>query len=204
MNYRLLPCLALLCVAWTACAPLEAADSRPNIVFILADDMGYGDPHCFNPQSKIPTPHIDRLAIEGMRFTDAHAAGAVCVPRATGCLPADTHFEHRREKPDQRALIEPGRPTIATVLHDRGYVTGMIGKWHLGFEGGDRFDRSGPCAAVRLTTDSIPSSASMRRWTSRHTFSSIRSAASRSPRARSVRAVRLTGRLSKAPSGGRE
>ena len=66
-------------------AALYAADAtkpngKPNVFILLVDDMGYGDPHCFNPQSKIATPHIDRLAQEGMRFTDAHAAGSICVP----------------------------------------------------------------------------------------------------------------------------
>jgi arylsulfatase A-like enzyme len=67
-------------------ATLHAADAalkpneKPNVLIILVDDMGYGDPHCFNPDSKIATPHIDRLASEGMRFTDAHAGGSICVP----------------------------------------------------------------------------------------------------------------------------
>jgi len=142
---RLLPSLILLCIAWTAAAPLEAADPKPNIVFILADDMGYGDPRCFNPQSRIPTPNIDRLAVQGMRFTDAHAAGAVCVPSRYGLLTGRYPFRNAGQKnPARGPLIEPGRPTIATVLRERGYATAMIGKWHLGFEGGDHFDHAGP------------------------------------------------------------
>ncbi len=137
--------IAVLCVIWVICQPLRAAESRPNIVFILADDMGYGDPRCFNPQSKIPTPNIDRLAGQGMRFTDAHAPGAVCVPSRYGLLTGRYPFRNRGVKnPANGALIEAGRPTIATVLRERGYATGMIGKWHLGFDGGDRFDSAGP------------------------------------------------------------
>ena len=145
MNRRILQFLVLLCLAWTACAPLQAADSKPNILFILADDMGYGDPHCFNPQSKIPTPNIDRLASQGMCFTDAHAAGAVCMPSRYALLTGRYPFRNTFEKnPARGPMIEPARPTIATILRQRGYATAMIGKWHLGFEGGDRFDHAGP------------------------------------------------------------
>jgi arylsulfatase A len=142
---HLLLCISLVCISWIFCGTLQAAEPRPNIVFILADDMGYGDPHCFNSQSRIPTPSIDRLASQGMRFTDAHAPGAVCVPSRYGLLTGRYPFRNTGVRnPANGAMIEPGRPTIATVLRDRGYVTGMIGKWHLGFEGGDRFDHSGP------------------------------------------------------------
>ena len=65
-------------------ARLTAAQSRPNIVYILADDLGYGDPRCYNPQSKVPTPNLDRLASQGMRFTDAHSGSAVCTPTRYG------------------------------------------------------------------------------------------------------------------------
>src|SRR5579863_2873694 len=116
----------LLCVGWLTCGTLQAAQTRPNIVFILADDMGYGDPRCFNDQSKIPTPNIDRLAGQGMRFTDAHAPGAVCVPSRYGLLTGRYPFRNTGVRnPANGPLIEPGRPTIATVLRDRGYVTGM-------------------------------------------------------------------------------
>jgi len=136
---------AFLCLTWFFCQPLRAAETRPNIVFILADDMGYGDPHCFNPDSKIPTPNIDRLASQGMRFTDAHAAGAVCVPSRYALLTGRYPFRnHGIKNPAKGALIEPARPTIATVMRERGYATGAIGKWHLGFDGGDHFDSAGP------------------------------------------------------------
>ena len=126
-------------------AGVAAEQAKPNIVFILADDMGYGDPHCFNAESKIPTPNIDRLAGEGMRFTDAHAPGAVCVPSRYGLLTGRYPFRNTGVRnPAKGALIERGRPTIATVLHERGYETGMIGKWHQGFNGGDHFDGTAP------------------------------------------------------------
>ncbi len=111
----------------------ESVAKRPNIVLILADDMGYGDPGCYNPQSKIATPQIDRLAREGMRFTDAHAAGSLCHPSryglVTGSYPFRTNVSLWRKKP----LIEEGQPTIASLLRSHGYHTAMVGKWHLGF-----------------------------------------------------------------------
>jgi arylsulfatase A len=138
----------LLCIGWAICPMCQtsrAAESRPNILFILADDMGYGDPRCFNAESKVPTPNIDRLAGEGMRFTDAHAPGAVCVPSRYGLLTGRYPFRNTGVRnPARGALIEPGRATIATVLRQRGYATGIVGKWHLGFDGGDRFDNAGP------------------------------------------------------------
>jgi arylsulfatase A len=138
---------ALTALLLAPLAALQAAEikmAKPNIIVILADDMGYGDPQCFNPQSKILTPNIDRLAAQGMRFTDAHAPGAVCVPSRYGLLTGRYPFRPASLNPSKGPLIEPGRMTIVSLLRDHGYATGMIGKWHLGFDGGDQFDYSQP------------------------------------------------------------
>jgi len=110
---------------------------RPNIVFILADDMGYGDLACQNPQSKIPTPNLDRLAAEGMRFTDAHSPSAVCSPTRYGVLTGRYAWRTRLKKGVlwcwDKPLIVPDRLTVGKLLKARGYDTACIGKWHLGW-----------------------------------------------------------------------
>ncbi len=120
--------------------PLEADQpERPNIVLILADDMGYGDPQCYNAQSKCVTPNIDRLAKEGMRFTDAHAAGGVCHPSRYGLLTGRYPFRHNRDW-RKEPLISFEEDTVPKLLTRAGYQTRMIGKWHLGFEDGYDYD----------------------------------------------------------------
>ena len=109
---------------------------RPNIVLVLADDLGYGDVGCYNSDSRIPAPHLDRLAAGGLRFTDAHSAAAVCTPSRYGLLtgrycwrsPLKRSVLYSYEPP----LIEPNRCTLASILRQEGYRTACIGKWHLG------------------------------------------------------------------------
>ncbi len=107
---------------------------KPNILVILVDDMGYGDAGCFNPDSKIATPYIDKLAAEGMMFRDAHAPGPLChmsrYGLMTGMYPFRTDVTVWPTKP----LIKEGQMTIASLLKSQGYYTAMVGKWHLGFE----------------------------------------------------------------------
>ncbi len=120
--------------------PATADDSRrrPNIVVILADDLGIGDPRCYNADSKIPTPSIDRIAREGMRFSDVHSASSVCSPTRYAILTGRYAWRTRMKsgvlQGYSRALIEPARPTIASLLRNAGYETAGFGKWHLGFQ----------------------------------------------------------------------
>ncbi|HLF35613.1 MAG TPA: arylsulfatase [Cyclobacteriaceae bacterium] len=112
--------------------------SQPNILIILADDLGYGDVQCYNPESgKIPTPNIDRLAREGMRFTDAHSSSAVCSPSRYTLLTGRYHWRSRLQKGIvylwEKPLITPDRLTIADLARNQGYHTAAIGKWHLGW-----------------------------------------------------------------------
>ena len=111
--------------------------SKPNIVYILADDMGYGDMGCNNPDSKIPTPNLDRLAGQGMRFTDAHAPSSVCTPSRyailTGRYCWRTVLKRGVLWPWDPPLIAPDRLTVAELLRQQGYRTACIGKWHLGW-----------------------------------------------------------------------
>jgi len=117
-------------------APIAGADRPPNIVIILADDLGYGDLRSYNADSRIPTLHLDRLAAEGMRFTDAHSPSAVCTPTRYGLLTGRYAWRTRLQKGVLNGysplLIEPGRWTLASLVKQRGYATAAIGKWHLG------------------------------------------------------------------------
>ena len=119
-----------------ALASSAAAAKPPNIVFILADDLGYGDVQALNPKSKIPTPNLDRLAKGGMTFTDAHSPSAVCTPTRYGALTGRYCWRSRLKRGVQNGygppLIEPGRATVASFLRGKGYNTACVGKWHLG------------------------------------------------------------------------
>ena len=134
---RLLYPPALLALAALATRTVaQDPQHPPNIVFILADDLGYGDVGCYAPDSKIPTPNIDRLAQAGVRFVDAHSPDAVCTPTRyaiqTGRYCWRTWLQRNVVGGYTPPLIEPDRPTVASVLRDGGYRTGCFGKWHLG------------------------------------------------------------------------
>jgi len=109
---------------------------RPNIVYLLADDMGMGDLNCYNPKSKIPTPAMDALAKEGMMFTDAHSGSAVCSPTRYGILTGTYAFRTRLKSGvlwgSSTPLINDRETTVASLLKKNGYNTACFGKWHLG------------------------------------------------------------------------
>ena len=129
--------LGIVCVL--TMAPVCAADTRPNILVILADDLGYGDVRCNNPErGKIPTPNIDKLAAQGMRFTDGHSSSGVCSPSRYTLLTGRYHWRTRLQSGIVgvfgEPLIAPDRMTIGTLAKQQGYRTACIGKWHLGWD----------------------------------------------------------------------
>ncbi|MDZ4850687.1 MAG: arylsulfatase [Pirellulaceae bacterium] len=132
LQIRLVLCLL---VDVFAASGLFAAD-RPNVVVILADDLGYGDPACYG--GKIATPFLDQLAREGIRFTDAHTSSGVCTPTRYGLLTGRYNWRTKLQSGVlgglSPRLIEPNRMTIASLLKANGYHTGCVGKWHLGMD----------------------------------------------------------------------
>lgn len=134
MKHTFVAAAACFLVLMSSTPPGCAGESKPNIVLILADDLGFGDLGCYGA-TKIQTPNVDRVAREGLRFRDAHSTSATCTPsryalltgeypwrkKGTGILPGDASL-----------IIEPGRTTLASMLQRAGYRTGVVGKWHLG------------------------------------------------------------------------
>lgn len=124
-----------------------ATVARPNIVYILADDLGYGDISRLNPQrGRISTPHIDRLAKEGITFTDAHSGSSVCTPTRYGLLTGRYAWRTRLQKGvldggSEEPLISTDRLTLPAMMREQGYTTACIGKWHLGFQSAAPFER---------------------------------------------------------------
>ncbi len=112
--------------------------SKPNIIYILADDLGYGDVSCLNANAAFKTKHLDSLYENGLAFTDAHATSAVCTPSRYSILTGRYNWRSRLKKSVlggfSSALIEPGRMTAASYLQNQGYKTAAIGKWHLGMD----------------------------------------------------------------------
>lgn len=138
--------LLLSMAAGAAAKPQNA--NRPNILYILADDLGYGDLRCYNKASKIPTPHLDRFAGQGMRFTDAHSPSAVCTPTRYGIMTGRYCWRTKLKSGVlwgySPALIEQGRMTVASMLKKQGYHTGCVGKWHLGLGDEEKTDYTKP------------------------------------------------------------
>jgi len=162
--------LLILATAWPflllapQLAPAEAT-KRPNIVYVLCDDLGYGDVHCLNPQrGKIVTPHIDRLAKQGMIFTEAHSSSAVCTPSRYGILTGRYNWrsplQHGVLEGYSPPLIAADRLTVPKLLHSAGYDTACIGKWHLGMtmpqkQTGQKRKAAGPAAEGKEGTPDL-------------------------------------------------
>lgn len=130
----------LITSVFFSCTPNKSKTEikKPNIVYILADDLGYGDISALNNESKIKTPAIDKLASEGMVFTDAHSNSSVCTPTRYGILTGQYCWRSRIKKGVllgySPSLIEDSTPTVAKYLKEKGYTTACIGKWHLGID----------------------------------------------------------------------
>lgn len=166
MNARRVVRYTQFCMAMVGALCLQSiqadvpAAEKPNIVFILADDLGYGDLGCYNPDSKIPTQHLDQLAREGTRFTDAHSPSSVCSPTRYAVLTGRYAWRTRLQRnvlgPWDLPLIAPERLTVGKLLQQHGYTTACIGKWHLGMtyattDGQPPSSRNNPMSNVDFT-----------------------------------------------------
>lgn len=137
MSSRSIIFLVLLSAVLFSCTK-EEKTSRPNIIYILADDLGYGDVSYFNENSKIQTPNMDQLASDGVSFTNAHTSSSVCTPTRYGILTGRYNWRTKLKKGVlsgySKSLIKKENTTVANLLKDNGYKTAFIGKWHLGWD----------------------------------------------------------------------
>jgi arylsulfatase A-like enzyme len=120
--------------------PFSASASTPNILLIYADDVGYGDLGCYGATA-VETPNLDRLAQQGMRFTSAYATASTCTPSRYSLLTGEYAFRNKQAlilPGNAPLIIDPAKPTLASVLKQQGYVTGLVGKWHLGLGNADQ------------------------------------------------------------------
>lgn len=116
--------------------PAQSQIKHPNILILYADDLGYGDLGCYNSESKIPTVHLDKLASEGMRFTDGHSSSGICTPSRYALLTGRHHWRdfHGIVQSMGSSVFKPERLTLPEMLKEQGYQTAAIGKWHLGWD----------------------------------------------------------------------
>ena len=154
MQTLIIPLLAVV----VACGSVRADSRHPNILLILADDLGFGDIGCYNSESKVPTPNVDRLAAEGLRFTDAHSPSTVCSPTRysilTGRMAFRTGMKGVFVGVGGPCLIEQDRMTLPSMLKANGYSTGLFGKWHIGmtfFDADGKRITNGGLKGVRRT-----------------------------------------------------
>ncbi len=141
-------CRTVALSAGALASPLAAASRPPNIVYVLADDLGWGDLGCYNPNSAVPTPNANRFAEQGVRFTDMHSPSSVCTPTRYGILSGRYCWRTRLKQGVLQgyspSLIEPGRLTVPAMLKQKGYYTAGVGKWHLGLGDRERTDFAQP------------------------------------------------------------
>ena len=131
--------LLLLAISMFSCSPVEDSTApRPNIVIIMADDLGYGDVSLYNAESKISTPNIDKLGQNGIQFMDAHTTSSVCSPTRYGLLTGRYNWRSTLKSgvtwSYSPALIKENQTTLGSMLQKQGYKTGAVGKWHLGWD----------------------------------------------------------------------
>ncbi len=165
-----LPVFRIALVIWLAVPAAADPPRPPNIIVIMADDLGYGDVSCYGATA-IATPNIDRLADQGLRFTSGYCSASTCTPTRYSFLTGTYAFRGERTgiaPPNAPAIIAPGTTTIASILHDAGYATGVVGKWHLGLGGPEGPDWNGEltpgpleigfdeCFLLPTTNDRVP------------------------------------------------
>ncbi len=165
MNRTTLGLLPILLAISTSCFA-----EQPNIIVIMADDLGYGDVSCYGAAA-LHTPHIDRLAMEGLRFTSGYCSASTCTPTRYSLLTGAYAFRRKGTgiaPPNSPAIIQPGVETLPSILQRAGYATGVVGKWHLGLGGPDGPDwngelKPGPleigfdsCFLLPTTNDRVP------------------------------------------------
>ncbi|MBC8354470.1 MAG: arylsulfatase [Planctomycetes bacterium] len=163
-------CGLLILSASFCCAVGPAAAEKPNVIVIMADDLGYGDVSCYGA-TELETPHIDQLAAEGRRFTSGYCSASTCTPTRYSMLTGTYAFRGERTgiaPPNAPAIIQPGTETVASILQRAGYATGVVGKWHLGLGGENGPDwngelKPGPleigfdtCFLLPTTNDRVP------------------------------------------------
>jgi arylsulfatase A len=151
--FSLLSCVSLIVICCVANA--LGADGPPHIVIILVDDMGYGDPGCYNPDSQILTPHIDSLARDGMRFTDAHAPGPLCHMSRYGLITGEYPFRTDVSAWRKQPLIRSHQTTLASLMKSASYRTAMVGKWHLGFDESQGYEQPLPGGPIDCGFDTF-------------------------------------------------
>ena len=136
---------AILALFLSGSCAVVANDSKPNVVLIYADDIGYGDVSCYGAK-RVTTPHIDRIAAEGIRFTDGHCSSGTCTPSRFSMLTGEYAFRKSGTgvlPGNAPLIIPPTTHTLAKVFQKAGYTTGVVGKWHLGLGGPNGPDWNG-------------------------------------------------------------